>query len=191
MTQRQIKIQSHKISIPESPASLAPTSFFSQEIFLCPCCKNPVPKNRASATLRYCQENKLCRSNTTYHQLVVVKGPDQPEQTYKVLADRYAADSERNMIWSAFEKIGTHHTYLDGLQENSVQAAVTIDTLNISLHEPNSRNVWKSIQMWKNKRTKYENWHVDRARQGVSKSRVSDSFNDGSDDKIMNDVSET
>ena len=134
---------------------------------------------------------KQTRSNTTYHQLVVVvKGLDQPEQTYKVLADRFAGDSERHVIRNALEQIRTHRTYLDGLEENSAQAAITIDTFNIPLYQPNARNVQKSMEKWEEERTKYENWQINRARQVHSKRRVSDSFNDGSDDEVMNDVSD-
>ena len=132
---------------------------------------------------------KQTRSNTTYNQLVVVvKGLDQPEQTYKVLADRYAEDSERHMIRNALEQIRTHRTYLDGLEENSAQAAVMIDTFNISLYEPDARNVQKSMQKWEDERTKYENWQINRARQVLRKRRLSDSFNDDSDDEVMDDV---
>jgi hypothetical protein len=134
---------------------------------------------------------KQTKSNTTYNQLVVVvKGLDQPEQTYKVLADRYTGDFERHTIRNTLEQIRTHRTHLDGLEENSAQAAVTIDTFNIPLYQPNARNVQKSMQKWEEERTKYKNWQINRARQVHHKRRISDSFNDGSDDEVMDDVSD-
>ena len=46
------------------------------------------------------------------------------------------------------------------------------------------------MQKWEEERTKYENWQINRARQVRSKRRVLDDFNDGSDDEVMNDVSD-
>ena len=134
---------------------------------------------------------KDTRSNITYSQLVVVvKGLDQPEQTYKVLADRHDGDSERHMIRNALEQIRTHHTYLDGLEENSAQATVMINTFNLSLYQPKAKNVQKSMQTWEEERKKYENWKINRERQVYRKRRISDSFYDDSDDEVMADVSD-
>jgi hypothetical protein len=146
------------------------------------------PKKESESSIEILPR-KQTRSNTTYHQLVVVvKGLDQPEQTYKVLADRHPEDSERHKIRNTLEQIRTHRTYLDGLEENSAQAAVTVDTFNIPLYNPDARIAQKSIPKWDEARTKYENWRDNRAQQVRGKRSDPDSFS--SDDEAMNDILE-
>jgi hypothetical protein len=104
---------------------------------------------------------KKTESNTTYHQLVVAtKGLDQPEQTYKVLADRYVGDSERHMIRNILKQIGTHRTYLDGLQEGSTDATVMTDSFHMRLYQPKATNVQTSMQRWEEERRKYKIWQI-------------------------------
>ena len=53
---------------------------------------------------------------------------------------------------------------------------------------PDVCNETQALGEWK-ERTKYENWQIDQAQQVHRKRRMSDSFNDGSDNEVMEDVS--